>query len=131
MSRTAALHRLAEQARKMMKRIVLTNFGLVATQAITAGLLMSGSVRALKLHALVGLALAGGAVVQAVAARVLWRQRRVSGRTAGAAIGLIALVALQIGLGYSRRYWLHVPIGVLLFGALMKHAGRSDPPRGN
>jgi hypothetical protein len=115
----------------MIKRIVLINFGLVATQALTAGLFLSGSVRALKLHAIVGLALACGAAVQAIATGTLWWQRRVSARRAGAAIGLLALMVVQVGLGYSRRYWLHVPIGVLLFGALMTHADRSNTRRGN
>lgn len=115
----------------MIRRIVLMNFGLVATQTLTAGLLMSGSVPALKVHAIVGLTLACGAVVQAIATGTLWWQRRVSARMAGAAMGLFALMVLQVGLGYSRRYWLHVPIGVLLFGALMKHVDRSDTLRGN
>ena len=115
----------------MLRRIVLMNFGLVAAQALTAGLLMSGSVRALKLHAITGLALECGALVQAIATGTLWWRRRASARVAGAGIGLFALVALQVGLGYSRRYWLHVPIGVLLFGALIRQVDRSEAPRGN
>ena len=115
----------------MIGRIALINFGLVATQALTAGLLMSGSVRALKLHAIAGLALECGALVQAITTGTLWWRCRASARVAGAGIGLFALVALQVGLGYSRRYWLHVPIGVLLFGALMKQVDRSDTLREN
>jgi hypothetical protein len=131
MSHSGALRRLTQQVRKMIKRVALINFWLVATQALTAGFLMSGSGRALKLHAIAGLALGCGALVQAIATGTLWWQRGVSARLAGTGIGVFALMVLQLGLGYSRQYWLHVPIGVLLFGALMKQVDRSDIVEGN
>jgi hypothetical protein len=44
----------------------------------------------------------------------------------GASLGLLAVVLLQAGLGHSHRYWLHVPIGVGLFGGLMRQGSRLD-----
>ena len=41
-------------------------------------------------------------------------------------IGLFAIVFLQVGLGYTRRHWLHVPVGVGLFGGLLRQANRLD-----
>jgi hypothetical protein len=33
---------------------------------------------------------------------------------------------LQVGLGYNKRYWLHVPIGVGIFGWLTRQVNRLD-----
>lgn len=100
------------------------NLGLVALQPLSAGLFMSGYGRALTVHAVVALALLVGALVQAVAAIVLWRRRRVPAWVAGVSLGLFVTVFLQNGFGYNRQYWLHVPIGVGLFGGLIRQTSR-------
>jgi hypothetical protein len=41
-------------------------------------------------------------------------------------IGLFVTVLLQVGLGYTKQYWLHVPIGVGLFGGLIRQTSRLD-----
>jgi len=35
-------------------------------------------------------------------------------------------VFFQVGLGYKKQYWLHVPIGVGLFGGLIRQVSRLD-----
>jgi succinate-acetate transporter protein len=111
---------------RVIRRLVVINLGLVALQALSAGFLMSGYARALTVHAIVAFALEFGALIQAVAAIVLWRRRRVPAWMAGASIGLFVIVFLQTGLGYRRLYWLHVPIGVGLVGGLTRQVNRLD-----
>ena len=102
------------------------NLGLVALQAISAGFLHSGSSRAIAAHKGVALALEFGALIQAISAIVLWRRCRVPAWVAGFSAALFVIVLLQVGLGYNRRYWLHVPIGVGIFGWLTRQANRLD-----
>jgi len=111
-----------------IRRLLVINLGLVALQALSAGLLLSGSGLAVTIHARVALALALGALVQAVVAIVLWRRRDLSGWMARASVGLLLIVVLQIGLGHRKQYWLHVPIGVGLFGGLIRQTSRLDRP---
>jgi hypothetical protein len=113
---------------RWIRWLVLMNLGLVALQALSAGFLMSGYGRAVTIHAGVAHALQLGALTQAVAAIVLWRQRRVPAWVARAGIVLLVIVVLQVGAGYTRRYWLHVPIGVGLFGGLIRQTGRLESP---
>jgi hypothetical protein len=113
---------------RLVRQLVVINLGLVALQALSAGFLMSGYARALTVHAIVAVALQFGALVQVVAAVVAWRRRRLPPWVAAVSIGLFVMVFLQTGLGHRRSYWLHVPIGVGLFGGLTRQAGRLDTP---
>ena len=112
-----------------VRQLLVFNLALVALQALSAGLLMSGYAPALKAHALVAVALQFGALVQAVAAAVQWRRRRLPAWVAGVSIGLFVMVFLQAGFGYRRLYWLHVPIGVGIFGGLTRQVNRLDVRR--
>ncbi|HET6959971.1 MAG TPA: hypothetical protein VFI56_25450 [Vicinamibacterales bacterium] len=116
------------QGIRLVRQLVVINLGLVALQALSAGFLMSGYARALTVHAIVAVALQFGALVQVVAALVAWRRRRLPPWVAAVSIGLFVMVFLQTGLGHRRSYWLHVPIGVGLFGGLTRQAGRLDTP---
>jgi hypothetical protein len=111
---------------RLVRRLVVLNLALVALQALSAGFLMSGYAPALKVHAIVAVALQFGALIQAVAAVVQWRRRRVPAWVAGVSIGLFVMVFLQVGFGYRRLYWLHVPMGVGIFGALTRQVNRLD-----
>jgi hypothetical protein len=112
-----------------IRRLVLMNLGLVALQALSAGFFMSGYGSAVTIHAGVAYALQLGALTQAVAAVVLWRRRRVSAWVARDSIGLFVIVLLQVGLGYTKQYWLHIPIGVGLFGGLIRQTSRLETLR--
>ena len=109
---------------RLIRHVSGLNLGLVALQPISAGLLMSGYGRALPVHAVVGLALQLGALVQVGAAIVLWRRRHVPPWVAAVSIGFFVVVFLQNAFGHYRQYWLHVPIGVALFGALVRQGSR-------
>ncbi len=111
---------------RLMRRLIVTNLVLVAVQALSAGFLLSGYAGALTVHVAAALALQLGALVQAVTAIVLWQRRRVPVSVAGFSIGLVVAVFLQVGLGYTKQYWLHVPIGVGMFGWLMQQVNRVD-----
>lgn len=116
----------AAQGIKLMRWLVGINLGIVALQAVSAGFLMSGYARALTVHDIGAVALQGGALAQAVAAAVMWRRRRVPAWVAGASLGLFVSVFLQSGFGFRKYYWLHVPMGVAIFGALTRHVNRLD-----
>jgi hypothetical protein len=45
---------------------------------------------------------------------------------AAVSIGLFVMVSFEVGLGYTNRYWLHVPIGVGIFGGLTRRVTRLD-----
>ena len=109
---------------RLIRQVVVINVGLVALQALSAGFLMSGYARALTVHTVVAVALQFSALIQAIAAVVLWRRRRVPTWVAGLSIGLLVIVFLQVGFGYRKLYWLHVPIGVGIFGGLTRQANR-------
>jgi len=94
---------------KLIRRMAMINLVLVALQPLSAGLFLSGYGRATAVHALVGLALQVGAFIQAVTAVVLWRRRRVPAWVAGLGLGLFVMVFLQVGFGYRKSFWLHVP----------------------
>jgi len=109
---------------RLIRLLVGINLALVGLQALSAGFLLSGWGDALTVHRLAAVALQFGALIQAVAAVVLWRRRRAPPWLAGVSIGLFVIVFLQVGLGYRRSYWLHVPLGVGLFGGLTRQVAR-------
>ena len=111
---------------RLVRRLMGMNLGLVALQALSAGFFLSGFDHSVTAHASGARVLQLGALIQAVTAIVLWRQRRVPGWVAGFSIGLFAIVLLEVGLGHTRRYWLHVPLGVGLFGWLVRQVHRVD-----
>jgi len=112
------------QSIRLIRRLVLINLGLVALQPVSAGLSMSGYGGAVTVHAVVALALQVGAAAQAVTAIVLWRRGRVPGWVAGFSAGLLVMMFLELAVGHSRRFWLHLPIGVGIFGWLSRQVGR-------
>ena len=111
---------------RSIRWLLAVNLGLVALQALSAGFLLSGDGRAVTAHATGALALQLGALIQGVTAVVVWRRRRVPTWVARFSIGLLVIVFLQVGLGHNKRYWLHVPIGVGMFGWLTRQVNRLD-----
>jgi hypothetical protein len=114
------------QGIRTIRWLVFINMALVALQALSAGLFLSGYGRAVPLHGGVALALQLGGLMQAVTAIILWRRRRIPAWLAGVSIGLFVMVFLQAGLGFKKQYWLHVPIGVGLFGWLTRLSVRLE-----
>lgn len=108
----------------LIRLLMVINLALVAIQALSAGFLLSGYELAVTVHTDAAHALQLGAFIQAITAVVLWWRRGVPRWVAGLSVGLFAIVFLQVGLGYHRSYWLHVPIGVGMFGWLMTEVNR-------
>ena len=111
---------------RLIRRMAVINLGLVALQPLSAGFFLSGYGHATAVHASVALALQVGALVQAITAVVLWRRRRVPSWVAGLGIGLFVMVFLEVGFGYRKSFWLHVPIGVGIFGWLIRQVNMLD-----
>lgn len=105
---------------RVIRWLVAINLGLVALQALSAGLFLSGYGSGVMLHRSGAIALQVVTAVQAVAAIVMWRRRRLPPWVAGASLGLFVVMFVQAGLGYRKLFWLHLPIGVGLFGGLMR-----------
>jgi len=103
---------------RWIRWLVVINLVLVALQPISAGLFLSGFGRALPAHAAVGLALQLGLLVQVGTAVVQWRRRRIPAWVAAVSTALFVAVVLQNVVGHNKLFWLHVPMGVALVGAL-------------
>ena len=112
-----------------LRWLMIVNLGFVALQALSAGFFLSGDGRGVNAHAAGAIALQCGALIQAVSALVLWRRRRLPGWVAGNCAVLLVIVFLEAGLGHSKRYWLHLPLGVLMFGGLTRQVGALDALR--
>lgn len=111
---------------RLIRWLVAINLGLVVLQPVSAGFFLSGYGRATTIHAAVAVALQLGALIQAITAIVLWRRRLVPASVAGVSIGLFVMVFLQAGVGYSKRHWLHVPLGVGILGWLTRQRDGLD-----
>lgn len=110
----------APQGTRWIRRLMVINLVLVALQPISAGFYLSGYPRAVAVHADAALALQVGALVQAIMAVTLWRRHRELTWLASFSIGLLVIVCLEVWLGHHRLHWLHVPLGVGIFGALTR-----------
>jgi hypothetical protein len=117
------------QGIRWVRQLALVNLGLVALQSLSAGFFLSGYGQGVTAHATGALALQCGVLVQAAAAAVLWRRRRAPARVAGLSLGLLVIVLMEAGLGHNKRFWLHVPLGVALFGGLTRQVSRLDALR--
>ena len=103
--------------------LMIVNLTLVALQALSAGFFLSGDGRGVNAHAAGAKALLCGALLQAISAAVLWRRGRLPGWVAGNSLVLLVVVFLEMGLGHTKRYGLHLPLGVLIFGGLTRQVG--------
>ncbi|MFF4361603.1 hypothetical protein [Streptomyces sp. NPDC001604] len=85
-------------------------------QGALAGLFITGDVRFLDLHAANAQLLAATALVEAVAALLVWRSMRGPAWPFALAVGLVVLVGAQMGLGAARMLGGHVPLALGVFG---------------
>jgi heme A synthase len=104
----------------------------VFLSAVTAGLLLTtpnGHV----LHSAAAYTVWIVAVVQVVAAVLVWRPGGGSPRGVGYAVVFLGLVTAQVFLGIAHVKAVHVPLGVVLFGVSLVQLSRRSaclPPRG-
>jgi hypothetical protein len=111
---------------RLIRWLMVANLGLVGLQPISAGFILSGYGRATAIHGTVALALQVGVLIQTIAAAVLWWRARAPAWLTGVSVGLFVIVFLQTGLGYNDWHWLHVPVGVGIFGGLTRLLNRLD-----
>jgi hypothetical protein len=96
-------------------RIVVTvEAVLVFDQAVFAGQFLAGDFGALGVHRTNADVLGTVAVLQLIAAVLLWRPGRGPAWPIAVAATLFALINLQIALGFARVIAVHVPLGVAI-----------------
>jgi hypothetical protein len=97
-------------------RVVVALHALgIVTQAILAGLFLSGATEPVAWHERTAWVVVAIAAVQIVLAFV----QRAGLPLAITSVFLFVAEALQTGTGYGRFLGVHIPLGVLLFGAVM------------
>ncbi|MCX4986159.1 hypothetical protein [Streptomyces sp. NBC_00572] len=105
---------------------------ILLAQAVAAGLLLASVPVGRTVHS--GMA---GAVLLAVVLHLLvgvaaWRRGVVAARAVLHGVPLLLLTFVQAGLGFAHVRELHVPLGVLMFGAsvmtLMRTRSQPQPP---
>jgi hypothetical protein len=94
---------------------------LILVQAVLAGRGWFIDHEFIDLHGVVGNVVVLAAIAQAVIAFLALRRRQAGRSLVGLSLAILALVVVQIGLGYAGRdsgtaASLHVPNGVLIFG---------------
>jgi hypothetical protein len=105
------------------------------SQALLAGLALSGSTTALDAHMAVGAAAVILSVVQATLA-FLWIRAGAPGWPLAVSLGSLAAEILQMASGRLQLFVLHLPLGVALFGSALALAiyvyrwlpGQTVPP---
>lgn len=93
---------------------------VVFVQAVSAGTFLDGEVGAMRFHQMIGTSVVTAvSLLQVVVATICWRRDQQSSWYALASFGVFAAEMVQIGLGFTGELPLHVPLGVLIFGAVL------------
>ena len=100
----------------VLRLTVLLFAVLVLLQAVLAALFVTGDVGMLEAHGINAGAVGTVALLQTVAAILVWRPGRGVVWPIWASTASFLLVEAQLGFGYARLLMLHIPMGVALFG---------------
>lgn len=116
-----------------LRVVAVVNALALILQPVLAGLFLSGQDSAIDLHATTATVVVAVGLVLTVLGFLAWR-RRLAGRAVfTVAAALLVAEVLQTAIGYAHLMWLHVPLGVLLFGGMVQllpqvmRAGRPAP----
>lgn len=109
----------------------------VLAQPILAGAYLQGDFDALAIHGLVGSLLILVMMLNGAVALLYWLFGRGSPHPFGVAVLIFLACGIQIGMGFARELWIHIPLGVAivamvlanLFWVLRRRAGESRRPR--
>lgn len=120
----------------MLRLMAMLHVLVALAQAVTAGSFMEGNASALNIHQLTGTSvITTVAVLQVVLAVVCWRRHQIAVWFPLACLVLFFAEMAQIGLGFTDRMALHVPLGSLIVGmamillfASLKHFGPENHP---
>ncbi|MER7506575.1 hypothetical protein AB0L05_40800 [Nonomuraea pusilla] len=99
-----------------MKATTLFLAAALLMQAITAGQLLSNE-GGRQLHDATGGAVSIALVLQVIAALLVWRVGHASARYLVVSTSMVLLTGVQFVVGASGDVAIHVPVGVVLFGA--------------
>ncbi|MFI5532100.1 hypothetical protein ACIA8O_26555 [Kitasatospora sp. NPDC051853] len=94
----------------------------ILVQAVSAGLAFSTSYGEL-LHAVGARVTYGATMLYVLAAVLAWRPGGASGRPVLYATGFLVLSSVQVVAGIAHLASLHIPLGVLMFGASLLRLG--------
>ncbi|MGW4378077.1 hypothetical protein ACWEJ7_30990 [Streptomyces albidoflavus] len=117
MTTTQATPRTPVQARFSFLRITLGLQTLtIFVQAVSAGLLLSTEYGEI-LHSAGARVMYGASMLYLLAAVLAWKPGGGSPKAVGYASGFLVLASVQVVSGIAHLSSLHVPLGVLMFGA--------------
>lgn len=101
----------------VLRLLVLLHTLIALAQAVFAGTFLDGEPSALRLHQLTGTSVITiVSVLQLIVAVLCWRRQQLAAWFALAAFGVFVADMIQIGLGFTDRLMLHVPVGAAIFG---------------
>jgi hypothetical protein len=107
-----------------LQRVVLVlQIAVVLAQAVTAGLMLTAHTGR-PLHSAGGYALFGLALAHLLLAVLAWRPGGGSPAPILYAAGFLGVVVAQVYIGIAHLLVLHVPLGLLLFGASLLYLAR-------
>jgi|SRR5579872_2178440 len=112
---------------KVFQAVLGLQAAVLLTQALLAGLALSGVNVALDAHRLTGAASLLVAIVQVAIVVLLWRARWAQRWLVAANVGFLLAEVAQAGAGYRHLWSLHLPLGAGMFGAAIAMALRARP----
>ena len=109
-------------AHRVLRGAVLLAGLLAFGQPVLAGGFLQGHYPLLKAHEIAAMILATVALVALVAALLMWRPGGGPGAPARDQLITLAVIAVQMMLGFSRELIIHVPLGVGVVIMVLKNA---------
>ncbi|WP_405796714.1 hypothetical protein [Streptomyces sp. NBC_01506] len=116
---------------RLLRITSLLQAAAILAQSVTAGLLLASVPVGRTSHSMLGGAVALTVVLNLFVAVLLWRPGGGSPRLAVKSAPLVVFTVVQMALGFARVRELHVPLGVLMFGAsiMLVMETRAEVPR--
>lgn len=110
---------------------------MVLAQPVLAGAYLQGEFDALAVHGLVGSLLIVVLMAHGSIALLYWLFGRGSPHPFGVAVLLFLACGIQVGMGFARELWIHIPLGVAIVAMVLANlvwvlrriAGESRRPR--
>jgi hypothetical protein len=103
----------------VLRAVLLSHAFAVLAQSVFAGQFLSGADGPVRFHELTGWIIVAIAAIQVLLAAVLMRPGGTSLWFLFGSIFLLLAEGLQAGTGYGRFLNVHVPLGVIIFGAVI------------
>ncbi|MFI9587324.1 hypothetical protein ACIHCQ_37150 [Streptomyces sp. NPDC052236] len=119
---------------RLMRITLPLQSAVILAQAVTAGLLLASVPVGRNLHGTMAGAVVLAVLLNLLAAVLAWRPGGASPRLILQSTPMLLFTLAQLSLGYAHVRELHVPVGVLMFGAsimlLMRSWDDCTPVRG-